>query len=209
MTIISTLTSSSSGSSCNSTAQLISAAESSQSAAVIGTSGHRWLVFGLLFFGAFTTTLSRINFNATIAEMSNDDSDDVQNSTVYEYYKLSRSVVFADNNNSNSSLEPESYKQWSESQEDTLNGAFLLGFSLALIPSCRLGSKWSSSKRVAAVGGLLRIAANLLTPVAMEKALFHLIFLLRVLVGAACSTTVPAFFELLQQAVPPGEKRYC
>ena len=209
MTIISTLTSSSSGSSCNSTDQLISAAESSQSAAAIGTSGHRWLVFGLLFFGAFTTTLSRINFNATIAEMSNDDSDDVQNSTVYEYYKLSRSVVFADNNNSNSSLEPESYKQWSESQEDTLNGAFLLGFSLALIPSCRLGSKWSSSKRVAAVGGLLRIAANLLTPVAMEKALFHLIFLLRVLVGAACSTTVPAFFELLQQAVPPGEKRYC
>lgn len=148
----------------------------------------RFLVFGLLFLGTFATTLSKINFNATIVALCSKP----ENETMKAHFPIASHFI----------------EQWTESQKDTLNGAYFIGYSLALIPSCRLSSKYGG-KHVATFGGLLHITANMLTPAAVIGNGYLVLFSLRALVGAACATTVPAFFILLQQAVPEGEKRYC
>lgn len=188
----------------------------------------RILMVILMFLGAFTSTLSRINMSTTIIAMCSQSSLNVTitaNGTrgrrgpapvLHSYRKHQAEVlngrafcgVFEGMGQAPPGVD-ESHQfefHWTETQQDNLKGAFLIGYGLALIPSGRMSEQYSA-KRVVTLGGSLHTLLNLLTPWAARSGGYALLFTLRVVLGIAGAMIVPPFFALITRWVLNDEKR--
>ncbi|KAJ6219820.1 hypothetical protein RDWZM_005632 [Blomia tropicalis] len=93
---------------------------------------------------------------------------------------------------------------WSEHDQDNLKGAFAIGYSLALIPSGR-ASEIYGGKVVALTGGIIHTSLNLVTPWAARRSIW-LLLIIRIVIGAAAASLIPAFYYFIVHWIPVNEK---
>lgn len=192
----------------------------------------RILMVILMFLGAFTSTLSRINMSTTIIAMCSQSSLNVtapietitQNGTrgkrarpvLHSYRKHQAEAingtaicgVFEGIGHAPPGVDESHHFEfhWTETQQDNLKGAFLVGYGLALIPSGRMSEQYSA-KRVVTLGGSLHALLNLMTPWAARSGGYALLLTLRVVLGIAGAMIMPPFFALIARWVLNDEKR--
>lgn len=197
----------------------------------------RIIIIVLLCLGAFTSSLSRANMSTTIIAMA-PQSSTIKNTSRHVINTARQFVLFRSVNestmntfNNDTSIHDDNYPtcgfyhwsifdfklslnkskpklefDWSEHDQDNLKGAFAIGYSLALIPSGR-ASEIYGGKVVALTGGIIHTSLNLVTPWAARRSIW-LLLIIRIVIGAAAASLIPAFYYFIVHWIPVNEKRY-